>query len=106
MVFSVLIIIFGVISLLSLIYVSYTGKRYNLTELLLRNVFPILLIVFMVIEWILFGSAFALSGLSTVVAPDALGLSMSIISMVLIIAAINHDRFFRQKGTSRNREVK
>lgn len=106
MVFSVLILIFGVISLLSLIYVSYIGKRYTLTELLLRNVFPILLIVFMVIEWILFGSAFALAGLSTVVAPDALGLSMSIISMVLIIAAINHDRFFRQKGTSKNREVK
>jgi len=104
-VFSVLILIFGLISLFSLIYASYTRKKYTLTEFLLRNVFPILLLVFMVIQWILFGIAFTLSGVSTFVVPDALGLSMSIISMVLIIAAINHDRFFRQKGTSKNREV-
>ncbi|MFX1412283.1 MAG: cyclic nucleotide-binding/CBS domain-containing protein [Promethearchaeota archaeon] len=106
MVFSVLILIFGLISLFSLIYTSYTGKKYTLTEFLLRNVFPIFLIVFMIIEWILFGSAFLLSGLSTVVVIDPLGLTMSIISMVLIIAAINHDRFFRQKGVAKNREVK
>lgn len=103
---SVLILICGIISLFSLIYTSYTGRKYTLTELLFRNIFPILLIIFIVIEWILFGIGFAISGLSNVVVPDALGLTMSILSMLLILAAINHDRFFRQKGNTDNKEVK
>ena len=105
-IFSVLILICSIISLFSLIYVSYTGRKYTFTELLFRNIFPILLIIFMVIEWILFGIGFAIAGLSTVVVPDALGLTMSILSMLLILAAINHDRFFKQKGNTDNKEVK
>jgi len=105
-IFSILILIFGILSLFSLIYASYSGEKYTLTQLLLRNIIPILLIVFIVFEWILFGIAFASSGLSTAVIPDALGLSMSIVSMILIILAINHDRVFRQKISSKKKEVK
>ncbi|MGB5911150.1 MAG: CBS domain-containing protein [Promethearchaeia archaeon] len=104
-IFSVLLVIFGIVSLFSLIYSSYIGKKYTTTEFLLRNVFPILFIIFMVIEWILFGIAFAISNLTTIISLDSLGLTMSIISMLLVIAAINHDYFFRQKGSTENREV-
>jgi len=105
MIFSVLLVIFGIISLFSLIYSSYIGKKYTTTEFLLRNFFPILFIIFLVIEWILFGIAFAISNLTTIISLDSLGLTMSIISMLLVLAAINHDYFFRQKGSTENREV-
>ncbi|MFX0180460.1 MAG: CBS domain-containing protein [Candidatus Hodarchaeota archaeon] len=96
-IFSVLIMIFGIISLFSLIYSSYMGKKYTITEFLIRNIFPIFFILFVVIEWILFGIAFAISNLTSIVSLDGLGLTMSIISMLLVIAAINHDYFFKQK---------
>jgi hypothetical protein len=53
----------------------------------------------MVIEWILFAIAFAIAVPAPDVTIDAIGLTMSIISMLLIIAAIYRDYFFRQKRT-------
>jgi hypothetical protein len=52
----------------------------------------------MVLEWIFFAIAFAISSIPVVAGIDPIGLTMSIISMILIIAAINRDYFFKQKN--------
>ncbi len=56
----------------------------------------------MVLEWVLLGIAFATAVPSTNVVPNAIGLTMSIISMVLIIAAIYRDYIFRGKDASQS----
>jgi len=56
----------------------------------------------MVLEWILLGIAFAITVPSTNVVPNAIGLTMSIISMVLIVAAIYRDYIFRGKDASKS----
>ena len=96
-IFSTFTIIFGIIGLFSLIYASFSDTRNLRTGQIVRTVIPGLTVFFMVLEWILFGIAFAIATPAPDVVIDGVGLSMSIISMVLFLLAINRDYIFREK---------
>jgi CBS domain-containing protein len=97
LIFSFLVLIFGILGLFSIIFSSYSDVRNYQTGIWVDFVIPGLTVVFLAIEWILFAIAFATAVPTPNVSVDALGLTMSIISMGLIIAAIYRDYFFRQK---------
>ncbi len=99
---SVFLFVFGVLGLFSLIYASFSDAKDIFIGQIIRTVIPWLLVFFMVLEWVLLGIAFAAAVPSTNVVPNAIGLTMSIISMVLIIAAIYRDYIFRGKDASQS----
>ncbi|MCK4380140.1 MAG: CBS domain-containing protein [Candidatus Lokiarchaeota archaeon] len=99
-VFSILLIIFGIIGLFSIIYVSFSDTRNLETGYITRLLIPGLVVFFMVFQWILFGIAFTIATPPPTIAIDTRGLIMSIISMVLFLLAINRDYIFREKSTS------
>jgi CBS domain-containing protein len=96
-VFSILLIIFGLIGLFSIIYTSFSDTRSLQTGWIIRTVIPGLTIFFMAFEWVLFGIAFAIAEPSPAITIDSIGLTMSILSMVLLLLAINRDYIFREK---------
>ena len=98
-IFSVLIVIFGILALFSIIFSSYSRVRNIQTGFLVQFILPILFVVFLIINWILLGIAFAIAVPNPNVTVDGVGLTFSIISMILVIAAIFRDYFFRQKGS-------
>jgi CBS domain-containing protein/uncharacterized membrane protein len=99
-IFSVLLLIFGFLALFSLIYASYSDAKRIKTGFTVRVIIPLLTVFFIVMEWILFAIGFATASqpVSTIV--DPVGLTLSIISMVLFIAAIYRDYFFYQKKSN------
>jgi CBS domain-containing protein len=97
---SILILIFGILALFSIIFSSYSGVRNIQTGFLVQFLLPILFIVFLIIDWILLGIAFAIAVPSPNVIVDGVGLTLSIISMSLVLAAIYRDYFFRQKESA------
>jgi CBS domain-containing protein len=99
-IFSILLLIFGIISLFSIIYVSFSDTRNLKTSRFVRIVIPGLIVFFMAFEWILFGIAFAIATPTPVITIDNIGLVMSITSMILILLAINRDYIFREKETA------
>ncbi len=107
-VFSILLLIIGFLGLFAIIYTSFADTRNIKTGNIVRILIPSLVIVFLVLEWILFAIGFATASSPVSFALDPVGLTMSIVSMILIIVAINRDYIFRQKKTidSELREVK
>ena len=99
--FSILILIFGIIGLFSIIYVSFSDTRNLQTGWIVRTILPGLVVFFMVLQWILFGVAFTTATSTPDVTIDVIGLVMSILSMVLILLAINRDYMFREKETTK-----
>ncbi|MHA1669742.1 MAG: hypothetical protein ACTSV5_04090, partial [Promethearchaeota archaeon] len=97
---SFLILIFGILGLFSIIYASFSDARNIRTGMIIRSIIPHLLVLFLVLEWILFGIAFSITHPPANVLIDGLGLTMSIISMILFLGAIYRDYVFRQKGSS------
>ena len=93
-IFSILMLIFSIIGLFSIIYTSFSDTRNLQTGWIIRTVIPGLTVFFMAFVWILFGIAFAITT-QPIIAIDAVGLTMSIISMVLFLLAINRDYLFR-----------
>ena len=106
-IFSILLLIFGIISLFSIIYVSFSDTRNLKTGRFVRTIIPGLFVFFMAFEWILFGIAFATATPTPIITIDSIGLVLSIISMILVLLAINRDYIFREKETveSRKKEV-
>jgi CBS domain-containing protein len=96
-IFSILMIISGIIAMFAIIYVSFSDTRNLQTGWILRTIVPGLVVFFMVFEWILFGIAFAIETPQPLIAIDAVGLTMSIISMILFLLAINRDYIFRSE---------
>ncbi|MFX1346473.1 MAG: CBS domain-containing protein [Promethearchaeota archaeon] len=96
-IFSIFLIIFGLIGLFSIIYTSFSDTRNLQTGWIIRTVIPGLTIFFMAFEWILFGIAFAIAEPSPDIMIDGVGLTMSILSMILLLLAINRDYVFREK---------
>jgi len=94
-IFGILMLIFIIIGLFSIIYTSFSDSRNLQTGWIIRTVIPGLAVFFMVFEWILFGIAFATTNPIPTITIDPIGLTMSIISMVLFILAINRDYIFR-----------
>jgi len=99
-IFSVLIVVFGILALFSIIFSSYSRGRNIQTGFLVQFLLPILFVVFLIINWILLGVAFAIAVPTPNVTVDGVGLTFSIISMILVIAAIYRDYFFRQKESA------
>ncbi len=99
-IFSALIVIFGILALFSIIFSSYSQVRNTQIGFLVQFIIPILFVVFLIINWVLLGIAFAVAVPNPNVTVDGVGLTFSIISMILVIAAIYRDYFFRQKGST------
>lgn len=106
-VFSVFLLLSGIIALFSIIYTSFSDTRNLQTSWILKKVIPGLAIFFMAFEWILFGIAFTLETPHPLVSVDPIGLTLSIISMVLLLLAINRDYIFRgiEEPTVKTSEV-
>lgn len=96
-VFSILLLIFSIIGLFCIIYTSFSKTRNLQTGWILQTLIPGLSVFFMVFEWILFGIAFATATPQPIIAFDPVGLTLSIISMILFLLAINRDYIFREK---------
>jgi CBS domain-containing protein len=84
-IFSILMLVSGIIGLFSIIYTSFSDTRNLETSWIIKTVIPGIAVFFMAFEWILF----------SLIAIDTVGLIMSILSMVLFILAINRDYIFR-----------
>jgi CBS domain-containing protein len=91
------ILILGILGLFSLIYASFSDARAIRTGLLVRKIIPFLLIIFMIIEWILYAIAFGSAVPGVNVTIDGLGLTMSILAMLLFLGAVYRDYVFRSK---------
>jgi hypothetical protein len=92
---SFLLLIFGIIAMISILYASFSDMKNIQTSKYIRIVFPALYLVFIILEWIL-----QFIALSSAFPPfpfniDVLGLVMSIISMILIFLAINREYLFK-----------
>lgn len=96
--FAVLII--GTLGMFSIIYTRFSDVRNIKTGQVVRIIIPTLVIALMILEWILLLVAFGLVGILANVTVDAIGLIMSILSMVLFFAAINSEYIFRQEKAS------
>jgi hypothetical protein len=94
-IFSIFLLISGIIALFSIIYVSFSDTRNLKTSWILRTIVPGIAIFFMAFEWILFGIAFAIETPTPIITVDPIGLTLSIISMILLLLAINRDYIFR-----------
>ena len=99
-IFGIFLLIFGIISLFSIIYVSFSDTRHLQTGRVVRTIVPGLIVFFMAFEWILFGIAFASATPTPNITIDSIGLVMSILSMILILLAINRDYIFKEKETA------
>jgi CBS domain-containing protein len=93
---GVLMLIFGIVGLISIIYASFSKLRNYETGYIIQYVIPGLTIVFMVLEWIFFGILFATTKPAVDIMIDGVGLTMSIISMILLLLAIFRDYIFRE----------
>jgi CBS domain-containing protein len=94
-VFSIFLLLSGIIALFSIIYTSFSDTRKLQTSWILKIVVPGLAVFFMAFEWILFGIAFALETPQPLISIDPIGLTLSIISMVLLLLAVSRDYIFR-----------
>ncbi|MHA1728022.1 MAG: CBS domain-containing protein [Promethearchaeota archaeon] len=92
-----LVLITGIIGMFSLFYASYSDLRNVRIGNTIRML-PWLTVIFMIIEWLLFLMAFSVVVELSNVILDGVGLSTSILSMVLIIAALYRNYLFRQEG--------
>jgi CBS domain-containing protein len=102
---STLLLVFGIIGLLALIYSSYADTKNIHTGRLVRIFLPSLVVLLLVLEWIFFAIGFALASIPVVAGVDPIGLTMSIIAMVLFILAINRDYIFKEKGLVESKEA-
>jgi CBS domain-containing protein len=94
-VFSIFTLLSGIIGLFSIIYTSFSDTRNLQTSWIIKKLIPALSVFFMAFEWILFGIAFAIQSPPPIISIDPVGLTLSIISMVLLLLAINRDYIFR-----------
>ncbi|TFG10940.1 MAG: CBS domain-containing protein [Promethearchaeota archaeon] len=95
---STLLLIFGIVGLLALIYTSFADTKNIHTGRMVRFFLPSVVVLLLVLEWIFFAIGFAVSSVPVVVGVDPVGLTMSILSMILVILAINRDYIFKEKG--------
>jgi CBS domain-containing protein len=96
-IFGIITLVSGFLGLFSIIYTSFANVRNMKTGYLTRFILPSLPVVFLASLWVLFGIGFATATQPVTVSVDPLGLTLSIVSMLLLIAAINRDYLFRQK---------
>ncbi|MFX1567825.1 MAG: cyclic nucleotide-binding/CBS domain-containing protein [Promethearchaeota archaeon] len=93
-IFSILMLVSGIVGLFSIIYTGFSDTRNLETGWKIRTIMPGLAVFFMAFEWILFSIAFTTTT-QPIIAIDPIGLTLSIISMILFLLAIYRDYIFR-----------
>jgi len=97
------VLIFGVLSLFSIFYGAISDMRNFEVTNVIKVVIPYITIGLMILQWILYAIAFRTTAGASV---DGLGLFFSIISMLLLLLAINRDILFKsQEKPSLEQEV-
>jgi CBS domain-containing protein len=106
-IFSILMLLSGIIGLFAIIYTSFSDTRNLQTSWIIRILVPGLTVFFMAFEWILFGIAFTIQTPQPIISIDPIALTLSIISMILLLLAINRDYIFRgiEESKVKNSEV-
>jgi cytochrome b subunit of formate dehydrogenase len=95
---SLLLLISGIVALFSIVYASYSDLQNLRTGNLVRSIFPVIFIGFLILQWILYGIAFSTSNIPVQI--DGWGLGLNIISILLIIAAMYRDLLFKEELVS------
>ncbi len=99
LVFSYVFLIVGTVGIFSLLYVSYSDARFVKTHKVFRTILPFTTIGLMVLQWILYLIAFGVSSTGLQIALNVPGLIFTILSILLILAAIARDWVFKQQDT-------
>ena len=100
---SYFVLIFGVLTLFSIFYSAISDMRHFYVADVIKTIIPYITIGLMILQWILYAIAFgSIEGASV----DGLGLFFSILSMLLLLLAINRDILFKtQEKPSAEQEV-
>ncbi|MHA1724328.1 MAG: CBS domain-containing protein [Promethearchaeota archaeon] len=102
----ILTIIFGILTVFTIIYASYSDARKIIAARTIRLIIPLVFLVFLILEWVVFGMIFSIYNLNAVISIDIVGLLFSIVSMILVILSIFRNYIFRGKETAfANKEV-
>lgn len=99
LVFSYVLLIVGTVGIFSLLYVSYSDARFVKTHQVFRTILPFTTIGLMIFQWILYLIAFGVSSTGLQIALNVPGLIFTILSILLILAAIARDWVFKQHDT-------
>ena len=85
---------FGILLLFAIFYGSISDMRNFYVTNVIKIVIPYITIGLMILQWILYAIAFRTTAGASV---DGLGLFFSIISMLLLLLAINRDILFKSQ---------
>jgi len=100
---SYLVLIFGILALFSIFYGAISDMRNFYVSNVIKIVIPYVTIGLMILQWILYAIAFSTTAGASV---DGLGMFFSIVSMLLLLLAINRNFLFRtQEKSSTEQEV-
>ena len=94
---SYLVLIFGILALFSIFYGAISDMRNFHVTNVIKIVIPYVTIGLMILQWIFYAIAF---NTTVGASADGLGLFFSIVSMLLLLLAINRDFLFRSKENS------
>ncbi|TFG21389.1 MAG: CBS domain-containing protein [Promethearchaeota archaeon] len=99
LVLSYVLLIIGTVGIFSLLYVSYSDARFVKTHKVFRTILPFTTIGLMILQWILYLIAFGVSSTGLQITLNVPGLIFTILSILLILAAIARDWIFKQQDT-------
>jgi len=96
---SYLLLIVGIVGVFSLVYVSYSDVRFVKTHKIFRTILPLVTIGLIVMEWIFYVIAFAVSSTGFQISLNIPGLIFSILAIILILAGLGRDWVFKEQNT-------
>jgi len=99
---GILLIIFGAIGLFSIFYNGFADLKGIRVNYIVQKLLPILYIVFAILEWILLG----IGTLGVEITINPLGITFSIISILLVLLGMAKEYIFRQAKAPNGLEVK
>lgn len=102
---SIISVIFGILSLFTIIYASYSDAKKILAGRYIRVLIPGLFIMLLILEWIIFIIAFSISLPTLTISIDLLGMTFSVVSIILVLLAIFRDYIFRGKEVISNKNA-
>ncbi|QEE15545.1 cyclic nucleotide-binding/CBS domain-containing protein [Promethearchaeum syntrophicum] len=89
------VLILGVLTLFSIFYGGISDMRNFYVSNVIKILIPYITIGLMILQWILYAMAFRTTAGASV---DGVGLFFSILSMLLLLLAINRDIMFKTQG--------
>jgi CBS domain-containing protein len=97
--FSYITLIVGTVGVFSLLYTSYSDARFVKTHVVFRTILPFITIGLIILQWILYLIAFGVSSTGLTITLNVPGLIFSVLSILLILAAIARDWVFKEQTT-------